>query len=361
MRTFCILFFAFLAAAALPASAADDSDKKAFQEAYAAYQQAIADEKPFRAIAPAREAYEIGKKLFGPEHKNTANLALNYGRLLQNEEATEVLYDALRIFEAIYGSDAIELVDPLMDLAATKAKYGTLGPAKGYYSRALDITEKHQSEDSLLAGLILLEIGRIALSESQSRSAMKYFRKAEKVFMAQPKGIAEVQLAQTRFWMGKYELATSDYDDATDYLLASLEIFEKVAPQSSMTLTNHAFLVSAYESRNMRDEATRHCVAIGKAKPVDPDQDYRPVYQIRPIYPMGARQMGSEGYVIISTTVDKNGFVKQPRVIEREGSKSFEAAALQAVEKFRYVPRFENGEAVETHDVKYRFSFALAD
>lgn len=360
MRIFIILF-SLVTSLSSQAYDTDAGTKEAFMVAYKEYQQAIANNKPYNAITPAREAFEIGKKLFGPEHKNTANLALNYGRLLKSEEAGEILYEALTTFESIYGSDAVELIDPLMDLAAAKAKYGTLGPAKRYYNRALDITEKHKSEDSLLAGLIQLEIGRIALSESQSRSAMKYFRKAEKIFKAQPKGEADVRLAQTRFWMGKYELATNDYDDATEYLLASLEVFEEVAPQSSMTLTNHAFLVSAYERRDMRNEATKHCIAIGKAKPVDPDQDYQPVYQIRPTYPMGAQQMGSEGYVIIATTVDKSGFTKEPRVIERKGSKSFEAAALEAIGKFRYVPRFEGGEAVETHNVKYRFTFALAD
>jgi len=341
--------------------AADADAKVEFRRAYAAYQQAVKNKDRNEARTQAEIAYRTGREVFGDAHANTAALASNYGRLLNSEEAEKIFREALPIYIKVYGEDAPELIDPLMDLAKVEVEYGRLTPAVKYYRRALDLAEEQDGEDSKLVGLLNLEVGQIALQQAQSRKAIRYLEEAKEIFSRFDDQEAEIGLARANFWIGKYRIATNSYKNATEELLASLATFEKYAPNASMTMTNHAFLIHAYEKRGLRDEATKHCRAIGAAKPHDPTQDYMPVFRTFPNYPRGAQVAGQEGYVVVALTVDEDGFVRNPQVVERDGASSFERAALEAVEQFRYVPRFEDGKAVATEDVKYRFSFHLAD
>lgn len=337
----------------------EQSEKQIFKEAYQAYQAAMKAGDTADARAAAKTAYETGRKIYGPNHKNTAALALNYGTLAPQSEAVGVLREALVSYEAVYGPESIELISPLLALAKAEATPSDIIPAQKHYSRALDLAENIAGENSDLAGQVNLEIGRISLGYAQSTYASKYLRKAAKIFESLEGDKAKSDLAITNFWLGKYHMAAHKYGSATKVLLEALETLEDIAPSSQMTMTNHAFLIQAYEKRGMRDEATQHCLAIGRANPIDPNQDYQPVYRVQPKYPDSAAHRGQEGHVVVSVTVDKQGFVKAPKVIEAQGSRTFVPASLEAVEKFRYVPRFENGEAVDTTDVKYRFSYAI--
>lgn len=86
------------------------------------------------------------------------------------------------------------------------------------------------------------------------------------------------------------------------------------------------------------------------------------------------RQRRIEGFVELEFTVNEEGFTKNARVIRavtsdpehtkkalasEDEDKSFAVAALAAVEKFRYAPRFENGIAVPVENVKTRVVFKL--
>jgi len=339
--------------------ARDKSDTQAFKEAYQAYQESMKDNSKTRATQAAQTAYKLGKDIFGPSHKNTAALAQNYGKLLRSEKAQGLLTEALGIFEKTYGEDSFDLVDILMDLAASHAAYSHLGKAKRHYARALKIIEKHDSPDGMYAGIVNMEIGQVALAQSKSRDAIRYLNKAQKIFAANEGASAEVNLAKTRFWIGKYRLATKKYSTATKELNSSLATLTKYAPNSSMALSTHAFLIAAYEKQGMRDKATKHCLAIGAAKPHDPNQDYKPVYKIHPNYPESARRSSKEGYSIVSLTIDAEGFVTNPKVVENGGSKTFDAAALKAASQFRYAPRFVDGMPVATEDVRYKFTFDI--
>ena len=88
---------------------------------------------------------------------------------------------------------------------------------------------------------------------------------------------------------------------------------------------------------------------------------------------------GVEGYVDFEFTIDKNGFVRDPEVIaiassgrasksiggssfdSRPEDRSFESAALKALERFRYAPRFVDGNAIEVDGVKTRITFEIQD
>ncbi len=61
-----------------------------------------------------------------------------------------------------------------------------------------------------------------------------------------------------------------------------------------------------------------------------------------PVYPPAARQENLEGTVVVSALIDEEGSVKDPIVLS--GHRMLNAAALEAVQQWRYSPALLNGE-----------------
>ncbi len=67
--------------------------------------------------------------------------------------------------------------------------------------------------------------------------------------------------------------------------------------------------------------------------------------QVDPAYPEEARRAGLEGVVLMEFTVGKDGRVKDGVV--KKGHEQFHKASLDALSGFRYLPGYQNQEAVE--------------
>lgn len=78
-----------------------------------------------------------------------------------------------------------------------------------------------------------------------------------------------------------------------------------------------------------------------------------------PGYPAEAFEGLSEGQVTLEFTIDEEGFVREPRVLESTRP-TLDAEALAAVGNFRYAPRFVDGAFVETDDATFTYSFNFA-
>lgn len=88
--------------------------------------------------------------------------------------------------------------------------------------------------------------------------------------------------------------------------------------------------------------------------------DQRPVprVQIQPQYPFEMRRAGIEGEVVVEFIVDTNGDVRNPFVV-RSTQREFEAAAIQAVSKWKFRPGRRGGRDVNTSRVQQLFSFKI--
>jgi TonB family protein len=87
-------------------------------------------------------------------------------------------------------------------------------------------------------------------------------------------------------------------------------------------------------------------------------EDFLPIVKIAPEYPADALALRLEGHVIVEFTVDENGGVEDPFVVE-SSSPLFEAAALEAVSKFKYMPRLVDGNPVAVPGVRNLIRFVL--
>jgi periplasmic protein TonB len=71
-------------------------------------------------------------------------------------------------------------------------------------------------------------------------------------------------------------------------------------------------------------------------------------FQARPQYPFEMRRAGINGEVVVDFIVDVNGVVQNAFAI-RSSQREFEAAAVQAVSKWKFKPGRKGGRAVNTH------------
>lgn len=93
-------------------------------------------------------------------------------------------------------------------------------------------------------------------------------------------------------------------------------------------------------------------------------QNSQPAKRVQPRYPADALEYGIEGYAIVEFTITEEGRTKDIRVIESMDSEQrpttvFDQTAIDAASKLGYRPRTIDGVPVETHRVRYKFSFAL--
>lgn len=78
------------------------------------------------------------------------------------------------------------------------------------------------------------------------------------------------------------------------------------------------------------------------------DQTPRPRFQARPQYPFEMRRAGVTGEVVVDFVVDANGEVKDAKAL-RSTRAEFEAAAVEAVSKWKFAAGKKGGQDVATH------------
>ena len=88
--------------------------------------------------------------------------------------------------------------------------------------------------------------------------------------------------------------------------------------------------------------------------------DYLPIAQIPPQYPRDALYKGIEGWVLVEFTIGTEGQVKNPHIVQSDPPGVFDAAALNAVKRFRFKPRVIGNTTVEVTGVQNRIRFRLA-
>jgi TonB family protein len=246
-----------------------------------------------------------------------------------------------------------------MDFGTAHAEYGNSASQQKNYDRALKIAASAYGEDSRRYAELLTQAGSNILTHAHTSSARKYLERGYDSILAIA-GPADPGTGYAAFWLAKYKMSNRRFKEAEVYLSAALATFANPdEPQNQMELTTHAFLVEVYEELGKSDRATQHCQAIGRMTPQSADQDYLPLYKRAPKYPFNAQQAGKSGSVIVRFTVDEEGVVREPEVIEVEGTDLFRNAAVDAVSRFRYAPRFSDGQPVATPGVLHRISFEI--
>lgn len=115
----------------------------------------------------------------------------------------------------------------------------------------------------------------------------------------------------------------------------------------------------AAEAREVQQRlAAERRAADERARAAAASQQYLPVSKKAPEYPQRALDKGVQGDCTVSYTVDTQGRVRDPQVMD--GCHPwFAQPSLQAARSFRYQPRVVDGRAVEVAGVKNTFHYSI--
>ena len=342
------------AAATVASFAAAEDD---FRAAYEAYVAASADGRHGDAAAHAEQAKRLGETFFADDERRLATLAFNHGYALSKArrygDAYDVLKNARKRMRDAYGEDAPELAQ--VEIALVTA---APSPAvRKHVRRAERITRLHDlDEGASIAHAKLIGGMRIG-----GRQGLRLLEEATRAFEELDDADG---LALGNFWLGKIR-AQYGWGDAAGHFEATLTHAGRGKAdrptQRSLVLMAHANLVAVHEKSGLRDEATKHCLAIGRMTPWGGKADYQPLYRKIPTYPENERKQSMGGWVQTEFDVDGSGFVRDARVLASAGGRGFEDAALEAVRGFRYAPRFVDGEAVAVQGIRNLMKFEIRE
>lgn len=92
---------------------------------------------------------------------------------------------------------------------------------------------------------------------------------------------------------------------------------------------------------------------------VDNSSDALPIIQVSPQYPIPAAQEGKEGYVLLEFDISASGSVENIKVIQAKPKRIFNQAAIDALKKWKYKPRMEEGRVMAQTRQQVRLDFKL--
>lgn len=102
----------------------------------------------------------------------------------------------------------------------------------------------------------------------------------------------------------------------------------------------------------------------GALRPAAADGEFREVKALRrppPKYPPDAQIRGISGWVKLIFTVAADGTTRDIRVTAADPPGVFDAAAIEAAQRFLYAPRVENGAPVDRPNVETEITFTWID
>ncbi len=330
-------------------------DLDEFNSAYFEY-GTYKDSNPQLARQAAGRAYELGRQLFGAENERTAMLAINYGILFQDEAETQRhLDDAVMIYQSIFGFASAAMIDPLMRLGRTLSDAERYGLAATYYGRALQLAESELGATASRSGALQMELGSLALKTGDREQALLRLTRARSILETHSDPGSLSNLTVTNLLLGDYYLVSQQFEAALAPLLEALDALSRY-PNSDVTQRNRIALITAYENLGRRDDATVQCLAIGVNRRIPENVNLSPLYSVLPDQESLSSGTGDSG-VAVQFTVDAEGFVRDPVLLGEVGGEAQRASFLAAISRFRFAPRFVDGQAVESPAQQYIFRY----
>jgi protein TonB len=86
--------------------------------------------------------------------------------------------------------------------------------------------------------------------------------------------------------------------------------------------------------------------------------DVIPIVRIEPQFPREALVKGIEGWVIVEFTIEPDGTVSDPRVVDSNPRRIFDRNAIRAIYKWKFKPRIVDGQPVARRATQ-RLDFTL--
>ncbi len=307
------------------------------------------------AIEPGECALQEGINDSSVDQDQLASLAeqlgLAYGTVRKKEKEIRSIQMAVDIYDRAHGELSKQSYQARRNLAYAHLINSDDKAAARIHSDLVRLKNTHFKNDKVVQGQLDLLRGRIDESRLFLKAAMTKYKSAIKAFDAAGDQSPD-NIGLAYFMTGRLYMARKKDKLAIEYFDYALEIYElSYPPGHHEILRTHTFLIQAYSRKKDPDGATPHVLHVARYQDDLEREDPKPLFRRAPTYPLKASDNGFQGWVQIEFTIDKEGFVKDPVVIDAERPKLFNKPALKALEKWRYAPKVENGERVESREV----------
>ena len=91
------------------------------------------------------------------------------------------------------------------------------------------------------------------------------------------------------------------------------------------------------------------------------DSAVTPLFRINPIYPRKAALQNIEGFVVLQFDITQTGQVDNISILQASPPQIFNMNAIQALRKWKYKPRIEDGKTVRQKNLKVQLDFQLTN
>jgi TonB family protein len=345
-----------------------DTDTVDFSQAYQQYNQAVEANNQVDIITYAKQAYDLGATKFGADSIDSAKLAMNWanaiveqskqnnnGRVVQDDsvmKAQQLFESALTVYRQKLPENDIAFVDPLVGLAETTADDAY---AKKVLFEAIDVAQESDNELTI-AEVKTLAFYRLTGTDFYTRAVRSFAFDAYDIYVSKLPENA-IKRVNATYLYGALNEAMGKHTKAVDALVEVIKQYQALPYSHPHELRAHALLVDIYQKRGQGDQATEHCIAIGKMTPWNEHQEQTPLFRTPPDYPKSYAKRGKSGWVQLEFTVDEQGFVQSPQVLDSKGGSQFEKESIEALSQWRYAPKFVDGKPIKaTSTVQIDFS-----
>ncbi|MGO3643750.1 MAG: energy transducer TonB, partial [Pseudoalteromonas sp.] len=253
---------------------ADENLQAQFKTAYQSY--LTAQNAPEGAKAQAKQAYQRGKKLFGVQADNTANLAVNYANEMGTydnkiiEQRFALYKQAYTVLVANHNESDLIVMDALLGMAETAP---SAYKSNNYFKELIDIAEQNENP-KLAMDMKFAAAQHLARNHTAERfiTARNYLEADEYYQANLPEN--EIERVKANFLVAAFAEGRKDYDEAILRLNKVVAVFDQALEfDHSTELAAHSKLVALYERTGKGDEATKHCIAIAKMVPWQESQE----------------------------------------------------------------------------------------
>ena len=338
-------------------------------DAYQESTRLMNEEKYLEAIPYTKTAYEASLKKYGRLHKTTTSLALNLGTVTlfagQFEEARPLLRRAVEITEAVEGTDAFNLVDPLIRLAQAMA---TTHPtdsrrkvrwdmieADNLYKRAIDIAETRLQREQI-AGIELEAAMVFARSPFGTELGLAYAESALEGFSSR-RSINVEALARVNLWVGILRIRSEEFEQGQQALESplALENADQISDQTRRAI--HVELIRLFESLGERDEATSHVESVSSLSSLEGRSlsQIAPIYWKNPDWRRLKRLPKEEKILIVEFGISTDGYVLDPKIVQGI-EESIDDAVVSSLNRWRYALPNDNGVVHPVDNIRYEIS-----
>lgn len=335
-------------------------------DAYRESTRLMNEERYLEAIPYTETAYKASLKKYGRLHKTTTTLALNLGTVTlfagQFEEARPLLRRAVEFTETVYGTDAFDLVDPLIRLAqalATANEKDSKGKvrrnmteADSFYQRALELAKTRLPREQI-AGIELEAAMVFARSPFGTEYGLAYAERALEGFSG-GRVVNIEALARANLWVGILSIRSEEFKRGQEALESTfaIENSDQISEQTQRALRIE--LIRFFESRGERDQATPHIKSVSSRSSLEGRSlsQIAPIYWRDPDWRKLSRLPSQEQTLVVEFGISADGYVLNPKVVQGL-DESIDNAVLTSLKSWRYALPNDNGLVHPVENIRY--------